>query len=150
VQQCLTGVTKATYNLTTLSYGLFLGLWQVTDTKQNISKPVFKVVALQLVIAVSFAVLVGGLGEAHKGWSAAYGGAVAVIGSLMYALLVASGSSDANKAFRTHIVAETVKIFITVVLFVLALVLFQSAAWLWLILGFAVATLAYWFSLLAV
>ena len=107
-------------------------------------------VALQLVIATVFAVLVAVMGDAHKGWSAAYGGAVAVIGSLMYAMLVASGSDDANRAFRAHLRAEVVKIFITVVLFVLALVLFQAAAWLWLILGFAVATLAYWFSLLAV
>lgn len=120
------------------------------DSKQNIAKPVYKVVALQLIIAVIFSVVVGGMGDAHKGWSAAYGGAVAVIGSLMYAMLVASGSNDANKAFRAHLRAEMVKIFITVVLFVLALVLFQSAAWVWLILGFAVTTLAYWFSLLAV
>jgi ATP synthase protein I len=122
----------------------------VIDSKQNIAKPVYKVVALQFIIAVLFAAVVGGMGDAHKGWSSAYGGAVAVIGSLMYAMLVASGSNDANKAFRAHLRAEMVKIFITVVLFVLALVLFQSAAWLWLILGFAVTTLAYWFSLLAV
>lgn len=118
--------------------------------KQNIAKPVYKVVALQLLIATGFAILVGILGNAHKGWSSAYGGAIAVIGSLVYAMLVASGASDANKAFRAHLRAEMVKIFITVLLFVLALVLFPSAAWLWLILGFAVATLAYWFSLLAV
>lgn len=122
----------------------------MSQVSQNISKPVYKVVALQFVIAACFASLVAAMGDAGKGWSAAYGGAVAVIGSLMYAMLVASGSSDANKAFRSHLRAEMVKIFITVVLFVLALVLFQSAAWLWLILGFAVATLAYWFSLLAV
>lgn len=122
----------------------------MSDSKQNIAKPVYKVVALQLAIAVSFSLLVGLLGDGHKGWSAAYGGAIAVIGSLMYAMLIVSGSDDANKAFRAHLRAELVKIFITVVLFVLALVLFQSAAWLWLILGFAVATLAYWFSLLAV
>ncbi|CDG85858.1 putative membrane protein [Janthinobacterium agaricidamnosum NBRC 102515 = DSM 9628] len=89
-------------------------------------------------------------GGATQGWSAACGGAIAVTGSLVYAMLVARGSSDANKAFRAHLRAEMVKIFITVVLFIVALVLFQSAAWLWLILGFAVSTLAYWFSLLAV
>ncbi|WP_317201723.1 ATP synthase subunit I [Janthinobacterium sp.] len=122
----------------------------MSQSKQNIAKPVYRVVALQLAIAVTFAILVSVMGDAHKGWSAAYGGAIAVIGSLMYAMLVASGSDDANKAFRAHLRAELVKIFITVLLFVLALVLFQSAAWLWLILGFAVATLAYWFSLLAV
>jgi ATP synthase protein I len=122
----------------------------VSNSEQNIAKPIYKVVVLQLVIALVFATLVGVIGDAHKGWSAAYGGAVAVIGSLMYAMLVASGSNDANRAFRAHLRAEMVKIFITVVLFLLALVLFHSAAWLWLILGFAVATLAYWFSLLAV
>ena len=122
----------------------------MSDTAQNISKPVYRVVTLQLVIAAGFAALVGSMGGAHKAWSAAYGGAIAVIGSLMYAMIVAGGTNDANKAFRTHIRAEVVKIFITVVLFVLALALFQSAAWLWLILGFAVATLAYWVALLAV
>lgn len=122
----------------------------MSHSKQNIAKPVFKVVALQFLIAASFAVAVSVLGDAHKGWSAAYGGAIAVVGSLLYAMLVARGSDDANKAFRAHLRAEMVKIFITVVLFVLALVLFPSAAWLWLILGFAMATLAYWFSLLAV
>ncbi len=120
------------------------------DSTNNIAKPVYRVVALQLAIATVFAVLVGILGTGNKAWSAAYGGFIAVAGSLMYAMLVASGSSDANRAFRAHLRAEMVKIFITAVLFILALVLFQSAAWLWLILGFAVATLAYWLSLLAV
>ena len=122
----------------------------MSDTTQNIAKPVFKVVALQLVIAACFAILVGIFSTAKHGWSAAYGGLIAVAGSTVYALLVASGSNDANKAFRAHLRAEIVKIFITAVLFIVALLLFQSAAWLWLILGFAVATLAYWFSLLAV
>ena len=116
----------------------------------SISRPVFKVVALQLAIVTGFALLAWNLGGALKAWSAAYGGAIAVIGSLMYAIIVAGGTNDAKKAFRSHVRAEVVKIFITVVLFVLALALFQSASWLWLILGFAVATLAYWFSLLAI
>ena len=122
----------------------------MSDSKQNIAKPVYKVVALQLAIVISFATVTLFFGGSVKGWSAAVGGAIAVIGSMTYAMLVVRGSSDANKAFRAHLRAEVVKIFITAVLFILALVLFQSAAWLWLILGFAVATLAYWFSLLAV
>ncbi|MGV7211010.1 ATP synthase subunit I [Oxalobacteraceae bacterium A2-2] len=116
----------------------------------SISKPVFKVVALQLAIATGFALLAWNIGGALKGWSAAYGGGIAVIGSLMYAMIVAGGNKDAKQAFRTHVRAELAKIFITVVLLGAALALFQSASWLWLILGFAVATLAYWFSLLAV
>jgi ATP synthase protein I len=43
-----------------------------------------------------------------------------------------------------------VKIFITAVLFALALLLFHSASTLWLIVGFAMATLAYWLALLVV
>lgn len=122
----------------------------MSDSKQNIAKPVFKVVALQCAIAVCFSSLIAFFCGSHQGWSAAYGGFIAVIGSLLYALLVASGAADAGQALRAHVRAEMVKIFITVLLFVLALMLFPSAAWLWLISGFAVATLAYWFSLLAV
>lgn len=127
-------------------------LWelQVSNSKQQVSKPVYKVVVLQLIIAAVFATLVGVLGDAHKGWSAAYGGTIAVIGSAIYAMLVVSGSDNAERILKAHVRAEMVKIFIIAVLFVLALVLFPSAAWLWLMLGFAVATLAYWFSLLAV
>ena len=78
------------------------------------------------------------------------GGAIAVLGSLMYALMVARGSDDAKKAFRTHFRAEMLKVFVTAVLFLCALVLFKSADWLWLILGFVVATFAYWLSLLKI
>jgi ATP synthase protein I len=140
---------KDTYNHASLGFIGYLGARQVNDST-SISRPIFKVVALQLAIATGFALLAWNLGGVLKAWSAAYGGAIAVIGSLMYAMIVAGGTNDAKKAFRSHVRAEVVKIFITVVLFVLALALFQSASWLWLILGFAVATLAYWFSLLAI
>jgi ATP synthase protein I len=113
-------------------------------------KSMFRVVALQFAICTGFALLAWNIGGVNQAWSAAYGGAIAVIGSLMYAMIVARGSNDAKKVFRAHVRAEATKIFITIVLFVLALVMFQSASWLWLILGFAVATLAYWFSLLAI
>jgi len=116
----------------------------------SISKPVFRVVALQLAIATGFALLTWNVGGVNKAWSAAYGGAIAVIGSLMYALIVVGGTNDAKKAFRAHVRAEVTKIFITVVLFIVALALFQSASWLWLILGFAVSTFAYWLALLAI
>ena len=101
-------------------------------------------------IAAGFTLLVWILGDAHKAWPAAYGGGVAVIGSLMYAVLVVNCAQDAESILKAHVRAEMLKIFITAVLFMLALLLFQSAAWLWLIMSFAVATLAYWFSLLAV
>lgn len=122
----------------------------MTDLKQSIAKPVFRVVALQLTIAVLFSALVALFAGVGKGWSAAMGGAIAVLGSLIYAIMVARGSDDAKTAFRSHFRAEMTKVFVTAVLFICALVLFQSAAWLWLILGFVVATLAYWLSLLTV
>lgn len=114
------------------------------------SRPMFKVVALQLAIATGFALLAWNLGGVLKAWSAAYGGAIAVIGSLVYAMIVMGATNDPKKTFRTHFRAEMVKFSITAALFIVALVLFSSAAWLWLILGFAVATMAYWFALLAV
>jgi len=120
------------------------------SSSTSISKPVFRVVALQFAIATGFALLAWNLGGVLKAWSAAYGGAIAVIGSLMYAIFVARGANDAKVALRAHVRAEVMKIFITVVLFVLALALFQSASWLWLILGFAVSTFAYWLALLAI
>lgn len=119
-------------------------------SQQQTSKPIYKVVALQailvLVIALAATFLVDGL----KGLSAAIGGAIAVTGSLMYALLVAGKSGDASSVLKAHFVAEMVKVFITVVLFALALLLFHSASMLWLIAGFALATLAYWLALLIV
>jgi ATP synthase protein I len=122
----------------------------VTEVSQSIAKSVFRVVALQLTIAVLFSALVALFAGVGKGWSAAVGGAIAVIGSLVYAVFVARGSDDAKKAFRTHARAEMLKVFVTAVLFIVALVLFPSAAWLWLILGFVVATMSYWLSLLTV
>ena len=109
-----------------------------------------RIVALQFTIAVLFSALVAYFAGVEKGWSAAMGGAIAVIGSGAYALIVASGGKDAKAALKRHELAEMVKLFITAVLFVVALVLFQLPIGLWLILGFAVATLAYWLSLLAV
>ncbi len=122
----------------------------MSDQQHQVSKPVYKVVVLQLFIAVAFASFAAFMRGTGAGYSAAYGGAIAVIGSWFYAMLVVGASKDAERVLKAHVRAEMVKIFITAVLFVLALVLFPSAAWLWLMMGFAVATLAYWFSLLLV
>lgn len=122
----------------------------MSDSTQSIARPVYRVVALQFTIAVLFSALVALFAGVDKGWSAALGGGIAVAGGLVYAMIVAKGSADAKQAFRSHARAEMVKVFITVVLFILALLLFQSAAMLWLIVGFAVTTLAYWAALLAV
>ena len=122
----------------------------MSDFTQNIASPVFKVVALQFTIATFFSAATAYFGSVERGWSAALGGMIAVIGSLVYAIIVAGGTNDAKKAFQRHFRAEMTKVFITAALFIAALVLFPTAAWLWLIIGFAVATLAYWFALLAV
>lgn len=52
---------------------------------------------------ISFATVTLFFGGSVKGWSAAVGGAIAVIGSMTYAMLVVRGSSDAKKAFRAHV-----------------------------------------------
>jgi ATP synthase protein I len=122
----------------------------VSDSAASIARPVFRIVALQLTIAVLFSALVALFAGVGKGWPAAMGGAIAVLGSLAYALIVTRANGDPKAIFRRHFRAEMVKLFITAVLFIAVLVLFPSAASVWLILGFAVTTLAYWFSLLAV
>jgi ATP synthase protein I len=122
----------------------------VSDSAAGIARPVFRIVALQFTIAVLFSATVALFAGVEKGWSAAMGGAIAVAGSLVYALMVARAGNDPKVVFRRHFRAEMVKVFVTAVLFIGALVLFPSAFFLWLILGFAVTTLAYWFSLLAV
>ncbi len=120
------------------------------DLKQLVSRPVVKVVVLQFIFAFVFSALVALLAGSSQGWPAAYGGAVAVIASLIYALRASNNSDDADIVLKAHVRAEMAKIFITAVLFFIALLLFPSAAWLWLMMGFAVTTLAYWFALLIV
>jgi len=122
----------------------------VRGSEQQTSKPVYKVVALQAVIVVVLAIATAVWANDQKGLSAAVGGAIAVAGSLLYATIVSGRSGDAASILKAHFRAEMAKIFITVVLFLLALLLFRSASMLWLIGGFAVATLAYWVALLVV
>lgn len=105
---------------------------------------------LQAFLVVAIALAATFLTDGLKGLSAAIGGAIAVIGSLMYAMLVVGKTGDAASVMKAHFIAEMVKVFITVVLFALALLLFHSASMVWLIAGFAVATLAYWLALLFV
>ncbi|MCG2585235.1 ATP synthase subunit I [Massilia sp. TS11] len=123
----------------------------MSQQKQEFAWPVFRVVALQFLIASVFASLVVAFVDRPSGWSAAYGGMVSVAGSLLYALMIVRMPPDAGTALRGHVRAEMLKIFVTVLLFILALVLFSSASWLWLIAGFAVtAFVANWLSLLTV
>jgi ATP synthase protein I len=122
----------------------------VSVSQQQTSKPIFKVVVLQACLVLAVASMATFFSDGLRGLSAGIGGAIAVVGSLMYALLVSGKTGDAASVMKAHFVAEMVKIFITVVLFVLALLLFHSASMVWLIAGFAVATLAYWLALLFV
>lgn len=119
-------------------------------SEQQTSKPIFKVVTLQALIVLALVVATIIFADGHKGLSVAIGGAIAIVGSLMYAIIVAGRVGDAASILKAHFRAEMAKIFITVVLFALALLLFQSASMLLLIVGFAVATLAYWLALLVV
>jgi ATP synthase protein I len=121
-----------------------------SEQQLSASKPIYKVVALQAVIVVVLAVATTLYADGNKGLSAAVGGAIAVIGSLIYAMIVAGRVGDASSILKAHFRAEMAKIFIIAVLFVLALLLFHSASMTWLIAGFAVATLAYWLALLVV
>jgi len=122
----------------------------VSVSQQQTSKPIFRVVVSQACLVLAVASMATYFADGLRGLSAGIGGAIAVAGSLMYALLVAGKTGDAASVMKAHFVAEMVKIFITVVLFALVLLVFHSASMVWLIAGFAVATLAYWLALLFV
>ena len=122
----------------------------MSDKKHQVSRSVYRVVGLQLIIALVFAFVAAAVVGRHSGLSAAVGGAIAVLGSAICALFASTGSDNAEQVLKAFMRAERIKLFFTAVLFFLALVLFPSANWLWLMLGFAVTTLAYWFSLLIV
>ena len=123
----------------------------MNEKKEKFAWPVFRVVALQFLIASLFASLVGASVDRASALSAGYGGLVSAVGSLLYALSIVKMPPDAGTALRGHVRAEMLKIFVTALLFILALVLFSSASWLWLIAGFAVtAFVANWLSLLTV
>ena len=122
----------------------------MSNSNNQPSKPIYKIVLFQTLLVLLFAVAVAAFQDLHKGFSAGLGGAIAVIGSLIYAMLVADKTGDPTTVMKAHFRAEMVKIFITAVLFLLVLLLFHSVAALWLILGFAVVTLSYWFALFVV
>jgi ATP synthase protein I len=111
------------------------------------SSTVAKILGYQVLIimAVSLGFVVGGW---QKAFSAAIGGLAAFIPNLYFALRVAgSAEQDARKILRSFYMGESVKLLLTVALFIL---IFQipNIEILPLMAGYITALSVFWFALL--
>lgn len=107
-----------------------------------------KVVVLQAIIVAVFSLLAFSNGH-NQGWSSMVGGGIALVGSLVYALMIMGKLGDAARVMKAHFRAEMMKMLVVATFFILALS-FSLINSLWLIVSFAVASLTYWFALLVV
>lgn len=108
----------------------------------------YRIVLAQFAAALVLAVATGGIWDARAGYSALVGGLIAAVTSLYFALQVFGVRVSAARAvLRSFYTAEVVKMAITVLLFVLAVV-WLKVDFLPLIVAYALTLLVYWFALL--
>jgi ATP synthase protein I len=108
---------------------------------------VAKILGYQVMI-IAVVSLAFGVGGWHKAFSSALGGLAAFIPNLYFALRVAgSAEQDARKVLRSFYVGESVKLLLTVALFML---IFQipNVEILPLMAGYVAALSVFWFALL--
>lgn len=107
-------------------------------------------VLAQLSISVVVAIVVWIGLDARLAWSSLVGGAIAVLGTVMYALVLCKVDFAKSSAIlHLHFMAEAAKL---AAMFLVAVVLFvffrHSISWVWLFAGFVAAYSTYWFGLL--
>jgi ATP synthase protein I len=108
----------------------------------------YRIVLAQFAAALVLAVATGGIWGARAGYSALVGGLIAAVTSLYFALHVFGVRVSAARAVvRSFYTAEVVKMAITVLLFVAAVV-WLKVDFLPLIVAYALTLLVYWFALL--
>ncbi len=77
------------------------------------------------------------------------GGLIAVLGSVLYALIAYKGGLAAPaELLRRHFAAEMAKFGLTLIAFAAFFMFYREVAWLWVFVGYLVAASAYWFGLL--
>ncbi|MGL6040013.1 MAG: ATP synthase subunit I [Deefgea sp.] len=77
------------------------------------------------------------------------GGLIAVLGSVLYALIAyRAGLAAAAELLRRHFAAEMAKLSLTLIAFAAFFMFYREVAWLWVFVGYLVAASAYWFGLL--
>jgi ATP synthase protein I len=109
----------------------------------------YRIVLAQLAAALVVAAAIGGLWGARAGYSALVGGLISTVTSLYFALHVFGvRASAARVVVRSFYTAEVVKMAITALLF-LAAVVWLKVDFLPLIVAYALTLLVYWFALLS-
>lgn len=108
----------------------------------------YRIVLAQFAAAIVLAAAVGGIWGPGAGYSALVGGLISAVTSLYFALHVFGVRASAPRAvLRSFYTAEAVKMAITVLLFVAAVV-WLKVDFLPLIVAYALTLLVYWFALL--
>ena len=110
-----------------------------------------KVILLQLALTLAVAVLAG----VFSGWvaaiSAMVGGAIAVVGAVVYVKVAyAVPLASPQVLMRAHFRAEMFKLLVTAILFALVFMGLKGVAALWVFLAFAAASAAYWLVLVSI
>jgi ATP synthase protein I len=122
-----------------------------SGARRRLRSPLAAVIGLQVSVAALVAVLFWGLGGSAAAESAFLGGAIAVVPSALYALLVARRRFGTPRdLLRTHVVGEASKLALMLVLFAVVLGHVRWVATLPLLLTFIATLFSYWFALLIV
>jgi ATP synthase protein I len=115
----------------------------------NWKSTAYRIVLAQFATALVLAAAAGGIWGSRAGYSALVGGLISAMASLYFALHVFGVRATAARAVvRSFYAAEVVKMAITVLLFVAAVV-WLKVDFLPLIVAYALTLLVYWFALLS-
>jgi ATP synthase protein I len=122
-----------------------------SGARRRLRSPLAVVIGLQAGIAVLVTVLFWGLAGSAAAESAFLGGAIGVVPSALYALLVARRRFGTPKdLLRTHVAGEAGKLALMLVFFAVVLGHFNWVAPLPLLLTFIATLFSHWFALLIV
>ncbi len=78
-----------------------------------------------------------------------FGGLIAVLGSMLYALIAyRAGLAAAAELLRRHFAAEMAKLAFTLIAFAAFFMFYREVASLWVFAGYLAAASGYWFGLL--
>ena len=122
-----------------------------SGARRRLRSPLAAVIGLQVGITALAAVLFWGLAGSAAAESAFLGGAIGVVPSALYAMLVARRRfGTPRELLRTHVAGEASKLALMLVFFAVVLGHFYWVAPLPLLLTFIATLFSHWFALLIV
>jgi len=121
----------------------------VPDRKGSAGQRIRRVIALQAIVGIAVALLLGALyGTLIVAYSAFAGAAIGVIASSVYAMRMATRGSDPKVLLAGHYSAEFSRFGVTVLLFIAVFSSFKDVAALPLFLTYASTLAVYWVALI--